>query len=308
MNVRIAAFQLTYHSKLTLDTLANELQKKQGQRIMWPPHQRILHVARDGDFVLGALLTDRGHRAFVAIDTASNALSKGQLDKGKNFAAFSFFILCKRKPAAIITSYRDAGGESFIFGVLEKFGSSVLTELRDKQITLEGAGITPRRKKSIESIYEGPSLEWTEYLGQAEYAAVLRRWKRIKAIELAYKADKAPAAYLPFDGDDLQTSQLRLTFKRKTLVTRVVDYVKQLRNHKTRNENDEFEGVLRVEGIDDLGLARRVEIREKIPSLLGDLDHDQVIAEPTTFHPDLKNSYVIKHLKYLIASNTAIFG
>jgi hypothetical protein len=304
MKVRISAFQLTYHSKLNIDTLSVGLQKRQNLRLRWPPHERVLRVLQDGDFLLGSLLTDRGHRAFVAIDTESNALSRGRLAKGKNFGAFSFFVLCRRKPAAIITSYRDAGGASFIFGLLNQIAQEVLHEMRDKQIAAEGAGISAGRRKAINTAHRGVGLSWVEYLGRAEYDAVLRHWRSIKAIEVAYNAETAPAAYVPFDGEDVQTSQLRLIFKPKTVVSRAVDYLKRFRERHV----DTSPQVLKVDGIDELGIPRKVEIQDQIPSLLGELDHDEVIGEPTSFAPDLRNSYVIRHLKHVIGDHPAIFG
>src|SRR5262245_41688470 len=106
MKVRISGFQLTFHPKLDIDTLYTELTKKHATKFKFQLHQRFLRVVDDGDYFIGSLLTDRGHKNFLAIDTQTNEPSRGTLGQRKNFGAFNFFVLCKRKKTALITSYR----------------------------------------------------------------------------------------------------------------------------------------------------------------------------------------------------------
>src|SRR5262249_3432355 len=144
-----------------------------------------------------------------------------------------------------------------------------------------------------------------EVLGREEYKAVLNRWKRIRGIEVSLKVhDGQPTAFLP-DGDDaIAESRTRMTFKRGVLVSRAVNTIKSLWQ-RPRNKDEE---TLKVDGVDEWGFNRKVELEEEIPSLFGELDHDTVIADSTSFAPDLANSYVIKYLKRIIRDAPRIFG
>jgi hypothetical protein len=305
MKVRIAGFQLTFHPKMSLDTLFPELQKNCGARFRFQLHNRILNVVKDGDLILGSLLTDRGHKNFVAIDEQTNELSRGTLGIRKNFGAFNFFILCKKTNKALITCYRDAGGPSFVFGVLEDFGNKALAEMKQKALAaLKGGGSKSETTKVI-AAHEPPCFAWTEIVGKENYEAVLKRWKRVGAIEIAYILKEYSPAFLPISDDDaLDHGRLRLSFKRGTAVSRAVETLRSIWKGDEVKKWD----TLKVDGIDEWGISRRVEIDEKIPSLFGELDHDKLIADPTSFDQDLKKSYVIRHLKEVIRDAPAIFG
>lgn len=281
-----------------------ELQKKSGKKFKFQLHNRILHVARDGDQILGSLLTDRGHKNFVAIDTETNELSRGTLGVKKNFGAFNFFVLNKKTNTAIITCYRDAGGPSFVFGVLEQLGDKALETMKQKGLAALGAGASKRERDKVIDAHEPPSCSWIEILGKEQFDAVLRRWKRIRAIEIAYSLNDYAPAFVPVGDDALDRGKFRLSFKRGTAVGRAVDSL------KTIWKRDEIKKAqtLKVDGIDEWGISRLVEVDEKIPSLFGELDHDKIIADPTSFDQDLKKSYVIRHIKEVIRNAAGIFG
>ena len=304
MKVRIAGFQLTFHSKMNLDILFDELEKKSGTKFTYQFHNRILHVAKDGNFILGAILTDRGHKNFVAIDTQTNELSRGTLGVRKNFGAFNFFILCKKTSTALITTYRDAGGSSFVFGVLEQSGEKALNSMTQKELASLGVGASKLAQGRVTNSYEPPSFTWIEILGKDTFDAVLKRWKKIRAIEIAYAVEEFAPSFVPAGDDTLDTSTLRLSYKRGTLVSRAVDSLKSI----WKSDGIEKTKTVKVDGVDEWGISRRVEIDEKIPSLFGELDHDTIIADPTSFDQDLKKSYVIRHLKEVIRNVPGIFG
>src|SRR5262249_8696958 len=150
-------------------------------------------------------------------------------------------------------------------------------------------------KERVLAGHEPPSLKWTEILSKEQVDAVLKRWKKLRAIEVAYAKQEDAPAFVPqgADGDPLGLLTVRYAFERKTTVNDAVAYVKSLWGDK---EVEKAETV-RVDGIDEWGVNRRVELDEKIPSLFGDLDHDEIIAETTTFDPELKKSYVIRELR-----------
>ena len=95
-----------------------------------------------------------------------------------------------------------------------------------------------------------------------------------------------------------------MAFKRGVSVATAVDTVKSI--WKGAKEKDAE--TLKVDGIDEWGFARKVEIEERIPSLFGELDHDAVIADSTSFGAALQESYVIKHLREVIRQSPTIFG
>jgi len=304
MKVRISGYHLTYHSILNVGTLGNELEKCQGERVRFQGNDRILQVTQDDDHILGSLLTDRGHKNFVAIHTETNRLSRGTLGEKKNFGAFNFFLLCKKKDAGIITSYRDAGGPSFVFGVLAMIGDKALRTSLQHEIEQIGSGITRQQRTQLIARHEPPSLRWVEVLGKEEYHAALMRWKRIRAVEVTFKAASKQAAFVPADDDSLEDSRTRLTFKRGLSVSRAIETVQKLWDLSKKADAE----TLKVDGLDEWGLNRRVEIDEKIPSLFGELDHDAIVANPTSFGAELTNSFVLKHLKEVVRQSPAIFG
>jgi hypothetical protein len=304
VKVRISGYQLTYHHLVNLSTLTKELESRQGTRVRFQSNDRILHVDQDDDHVLGSLLTDRGHKNFVAIDTETNRLSRGTLGQKKNFGAFNFFLLCKKRDAGIITSYRDAGGPSFVFGVLASIGDDALRAGLQREIERIGAGITRQQRTQLVARHEPPCLRWIEVLGNEEYHAVLEKWKRIRSVEVTFKAVSSEAAFVPAGDDALEDSRTRLTFKRGISVGRAIETVQKLWDRSKRAKAE----MLKVDGLDEWGLNRRVEIDERIPSLFGELDHDTIIADPTSFGTDLANSYVIKHLKEVVRQSPTIFG
>jgi hypothetical protein len=304
MKIRIAGFQLTLHSKFDFDTLRSGLEQRAGTKFRFQIHHRVLHVENDGDYVLGLLLTDRGHKNFVAIDTQTNELSRGSLGAKKNFGAFNFFVLCKKTNTALITVYRDAGGPSFVFGVLVDIGDKALEERKVEELKALGGGASNRDRQRVISNYGAPSLDWVEILGKEQFDAVLRKWKKIRAIEVAFASAKFAPAFVPGDDDALDRGVWRQSFKRGTKVSRAVDSIKMMWQQSHIKE----EGILKVDGVDEWGIARRVEVEEKIPSLFGELDHDTIIADPTSFDQDLKMSYVIRHLKDVIRNAPKIFG
>jgi len=304
MKIRISGFQLTFHDKMDMDTLVVELQKNQGKKFRYPPHDRVLRVARDGDHILGSLLTDRGHKNFLAIDTETSELTRGTLGARKNFGAFNFFVLCRKTNAALITSYRDAGGPSFVFGAMQRFGNDGLDGLRLRKIDAAGS-LTDKQRQRINQMFDPPSFEWVELLGKETYEAVLRRWEKIRFLQMEYKlVDAESAAFIPFHEDAIDKGKFELSFKRGTSVGDAVDTIKSLAK---RAEVKKAE-VLKIDGIDEWGIARRVELEERIPSLFGEMDHDEIIAEKTSFDPDLKKSYVIRCLKEVVRNSQTIFG
>ncbi|MBA4067941.1 MAG: hypothetical protein C0501_30410 [Isosphaera sp.] len=299
MKVRISGYQLTYHPFLNLCTLTEKLQEQQGKRVKFQGSDRVLRVAQDDDHVLGSLLTDRGHKNFVAIHTETNRPSRGTLGEKKNLGAFSFFLLCKKKSAGIITSYRDAGGPSFVFGVLGKFGDE-LVRARLKTESNE----TGRRRKSLDNPPNSSSLDWVEVLGREESQAALKRWKRIRAVEVTFKVATTRLDFVPVGDDALEDGRIRLTFKPRVSVSRAVESVQKLWDRSKREKAE----TLKVDGLDEWGLSRRVEMNEKIPSLFGEIDHDKIVADPTSFGEDLAGSLVIRYLKEVARQSPAIFG
>jgi hypothetical protein len=304
VKVRISGYQLTYHPLVNLGTLSRELQRRQGERIRFQGHDRILHITQDAKHVVGSLLTDRGHKNFVAIHTETNQLSRGTLGANKNFGAFNFFLLCKQRDAGIITSYRDAGGPSFVFGVLAMIGDAALQAGLQREIEQLGPGITQRQRNQLLTRHEPPSLSWIEVLGREEYDAALQRWKRIRSIEVTFKAAAGHADFVPADDDALDNSRTNLSFRRGISVARAIESVKSVWNRSRRADAE----TVKVDGVDEWGLNRRVELAEKIPSLFGELDHDSIIADPTSFGADLPASFVVRHLKEIARQSPAIFG
>ena len=276
MQVRLAGFQLKLHPKLTFDALFAEMVKKAAAgRFKFQSHHRVLFTQADGGYYLGSLLTDRGHKNFLAINTQTNALARGTLGPHKNFGAFNFFVLCPAKSSALITCYRDAGGPSFVFGVLAALGEEILARLLQSELTKLGPKAIQKEREKLITAHTGPSLDWTEILGKEQFDAILRRWKKIRSIEVAYATKKQPAAFVPegVDDDPVGHTYVRYAFKRGTIVGRAVEYIKSLWKS---DETDESEAI-RVDGVDEWGVARRVELADKIPSLFGELDHDAII-------------------------------
>ena len=141
MKVRLAGFNFQCHPKLTIDALYAEMVKQAGARFKFQSHARVLQVASVGDHVLGSLLTDRGHKNFLAIHTETNVLSPGTLGPKKNFGAFNFFVLCRKSKTALLTCYKDAGGPSFVFGCLERIGDELVRASLKKEIAALGPEI-----------------------------------------------------------------------------------------------------------------------------------------------------------------------
>ncbi len=119
------------------------------------------------------------------------------------------------------------------------------------------------------------------------------RWKRIRAVEVTFEAASEQAAFVPAGDGTLEDSRTRLTFKRGASVGRAIETVQKLWDRSKQADAE----TLKVDGLDEWGLNRRVEIDEKIPSLFGELDHDAIVADPTSFGAVLADSFVIKHLR-----------
>ena len=105
-------------------------------------------------------------------------------------------------------------------------------------------------------------------------------------------------------GNPVGLVTVRYAFERKTTVSDAVAYIKSM----WKDKDVEKAETVKVDGIDEWGVSRRVELDEKIPSFFGDLDHDEIIAESTSFDPELKKSYVIRKLREVIKGSLGIFG
>lgn len=77
-----------------------------------------------------------------------------------------------------------------------------------------------------------------------------------------------------------------------------------IRTGKTVRDDD----VIKIDGTDERGFDRRVEIADDIPSLFGGLDHDTVVKDPTTFGLVLKDAYPIKTLLEVAKASPSYFG
>jgi len=306
MKVRLAGFTLTLHPKLTFANLYAEMAKKGGTgRFKFHGHDRVLSVAKDDDRILGSLLTDRGHKNFLAINTQTNAITAGTLGQNKNFGAFNFFVLCPKKSTALITCYQDAGGPSFVFGVLDSLGTELLRGQQKAALAALPPEATKAAKEKVLSAHETPSLTWTEILGQAQFDAVLKEWEKIRAVEVVYAKPEDAPAFVPKGANaPIGHTTVRLAFERGTKIDAAVKYVKSL----WKSDEAKKAETVRVDGVDEWGIARRVELRDQIPSLFGDIDHDEIVAEQTSFQADLKSAYVIRKLREVINDSPGIFG
>lgn len=286
MKVRLAGYDLKLNYDLTYDALFKQMQERMEEgRHNFLFHDRVLHVAKDADHhIIGRILTDRGHKNFLAIDSKTNAISVGSIGKDKNFGAFNFFVLCPKRNKALITLYQDAGRAAFVFRYLSSLGNEALG--------IDG---------------DATSIDYSEILGKEELEGVLKRWKKIRSVELAYSQQAGPPDFLPVSSSDeeiLGRVSLKYGFKRGTKLDRIIEFVTSLWKSKEAKEAE----VVRLDGIDELGLTRRVELDDTIPSLFGDLDHDDIISDKSSFSDNLSNSFVVRSLKEAIKDSPKIFG
>lgn len=300
MKIRISGFELTLHKQLTVDELADELNRSAKKRFKFHGQERVIRSVKHQGFVLGCISTDKGYRQFPQMDKNDDKISVHGLARDKSMSAFNFFLISRSTGRGMATHYSESGGLPLVCGAFEKFAASAFTRMRKKALTALGRSPDRTAKARVEKDFQGVPLDWHQILTRAQFEAVLKSWERIKAVMFRFKTPELDSQRIPEDRL-IRTREERMTFV-KAEVGQVANFVSSLVKNPKYTPAD----VARVEGVNAHGGEVSVDVHN-IPDWFGELEYEKVIGDTSLFDADLTNSVLIRVLLKEAADRASLF-